>query len=164
MAERLRGLFLIAPDGFRTRGLGLALALPNGLRQSIAQSMQQPDAWLQMAHWAEKAKVLNRQHVRFIKHHLEDQRKRDRMTRTWLSLRHFQPKERLINQACRQRQIPIHILLGKNDPFIPAKKLTRAVAQWPCTHITYTEEGHLPRTEVEVNWISKILSGYEPGG
>lgn len=161
VAEHLQGLLLIAPDGFRTRGLGLAMALPPGLRESIARKMQQPDAWLQMAQWAQKAKVLNKRHYRFVKQHLEDQNKREKMIRTWLSMRHFPIREDLIKQACQEYDLPIHILLGRNDPFVHARRLTRIVSQWPCTQIDYTEEGHLPRTEVEQDWIRKILA---PGG
>ena len=153
LAQQLRGLFLIAPDGLRTRGLGLAMSLPENLRRSIARSMQNPDTWLQLANWANQARVLRSGKYRFVKSHLEDQNKRECMIRTWLSMRHFEVDEKNIQEVNRLHTLPIHVLLGKKDTLIPEKILRRRLQSWPQTEITYTEEGHVPGAQTIAAWV-----------
>lgn len=158
LATHLKGLLLIAPDGLRTRGLGLAMSLPLNLRQSIARSMQQPDVWLQLAGWANQNRMMRPGQYRFVKKHLEDRHKRECLIRTWLSMRRFAIDEKRICRTCRDYQLPIQVLLGKKDPLIPEKVLRRRLRQWPRTEITYTEEGHMPRAETVTAWIRQKIT------
>ena len=157
ISEHLHGLLLIAPDGIRTRGLGLAMALPDGLRQSLAQKMREPDAILQMAHWANKAGIINPRHYRFFKNHLGHQGRRDRIIRTWLSTRFFKLDEALIKKTCSLHSLTINILLGKEDPLIPERKLTRRLSRWPGTEIAYIDGGHVPKASQIISWLHQIL-------
>ncbi len=157
MAPALHGLLLIAPDGFRTRGVDEAMILPLWLRDALIKKMRRPNQLLQIANWANQANILRKPQYRFMEHHLKNEQKRERVIRVWTSLRFFKPDAKVIRQVCQNHQLPIHVLLGKNDPIIPEKKLTRRLAKQPTMRISYTEGGHAPRHKEAVEWMSEII-------
>ncbi len=116
-------LFLIAPDGFGTRGMRLPLLTPLLLRRWLRSKGDQPQPWLYLASRLRKWGLLDAFAQRWVHFYFSNPARRKALWDTWLSLSHFPVHPRRLRRSIEQLALPSVFVLGRQDELIPYRRI-----------------------------------------
>ncbi|MEN9613113.1 MAG: hypothetical protein RLZZ628_3927 [Bacteroidota bacterium] len=118
-APRLDRLYLIAPDGFNTKGMFEISMIPRQIRYALWWLLNKPFWFLRILTLFRKYKLINQFIYDFTFKHLGRVERRTRLFSYWLSMDDFViPMQRVLEKFNRIN-IPIELFFGENDPIIP---------------------------------------------
>ncbi|HMN88562.1 MAG TPA: alpha/beta hydrolase [Saprospiraceae bacterium] len=138
-AARLDTLYLLAPDGIRTRGMGLARLLPVAWRQFC---LEHPKT-LTLLRWLSRCGVLPRASVQLICRQLSHTPQRVALLHTWNNMQYFTIRKRQILSILQQNtNIQVRLLLGAHDRVIAAAAVRRFTHQMPNTRLHWLNGQH----------------------
>lgn len=147
-ALRPEQLILLAPDGFGTRGLGLAQRTPPWMRRSVYTLVRRPQWVLHFASFAGKYGLMPPLYRVFLERNLSNTGRIRRLFGCWASMRVFPIKKREIEAFLQKNPLPLHIYVGDQDPFIRVENIRKWCAEIPLAHIhVLSGQGHHLRME-----------------
>ncbi len=138
-ADRVDTLYLLAPDGIRTRGMGLAQLLPVTWRRFCLEHPKTPALLI----WLGRRGALPRASVQLICKQLSHTSQRIALLHTWNTIRYFTIRKRQIASILQQNEdIQVRLLLGARDRVIAAAAVRRFTHQMPNTRLYWLSGQH----------------------
>ena len=135
--------WLLAPDGLATRRVGLINRLPLWARKGISSSIDRGYSfWMQLAVLLHRFGLLDIFSLRYMRHHLSDERKRHRLMGTWLMLPHFPVDRAQLLHTVRQGGTGIQLVVGKKDALIDWEGIADWLKKWPASNFYELNAGH----------------------
>jgi pimeloyl-ACP methyl ester carboxylesterase len=122
-AERLKSLWLLAPDGLATRNMSLFEHLPIPVRTTLAAARRYPKTLLSIANVAYQWSIIDARAVRFLKHHLSNEGMMLNLVNTWKSIYHFSVNKKQLKRSLSPQQYPVYFVIGARDQVIDTKKM-----------------------------------------
>lgn len=142
LADRLDKLILLSPDGFNTKGMGLAVQTPYFMRHFLFRTLQRPHWFLMMLKAGRKVGVV----PPLIQHFLSINLTRaDRFQRTfgfWFALNSFRLPIWRFKSIMRRYGVPVDVYYGKKDAMIRMRAVRRALRGLPNARLIGMDEGH----------------------
>ncbi|MEY4935453.1 MAG: hypothetical protein RIS64_1812 [Bacteroidota bacterium] len=118
-APRLDRLYLIAPDGFNTKGMFEISMVPRQIRYALWWILNKPFWFLRILTLFRKYKLINQFIYDFTFKHLGRVERRVRLFSYWLSMDDFVIPMRRVLEKFNRIEIPIDLFFGEKDPIIP---------------------------------------------
>jgi len=136
-------LFLIAPDGIKSRRLLNLTNIPFWVRHLYTFLLHRPSLIHSVIRRLYAWKLITKFIHDFCIYHTNSPERRERIIGTWSSLRYFRIQPKAIKRALIHSKIPTHLFYGTRDEVIPL-----AGGQWlskdaPNIDLHLIEEGHL---------------------
>ncbi|MCB0642812.1 MAG: alpha/beta hydrolase, partial [Phaeodactylibacter sp.] len=165
--HRIKGLVLIAPEGFRTPYLRLVDRLPKVAQQWALRRIDHYKSTLKLAGLLQKVGLLNSFSYRFLQHHLSGPERRQRLKITWKTLMQFRLSFNQIAAILERDHIRVLILLGAQDSVLSSEAISSKTVNWPHTELYVLEGQHRlfnqPAQEQIMEWYLQGLTYPKPG-
>ncbi len=142
LAERIEKLYLLAPDGIKTKGMSAANHTPIWLRRLLFRLLKNPNWFLKLLKFGSKIHVVPAMIQTFLSLNLS---RPDRFRRTfgcWLSLPDFYLGRRKIQAIYQKTGLPVEIFFGEKDEMIHFKSLQKMSDKLPNMKIHVLDTGH----------------------
>ena len=134
--------FLLAPDGFGTRGMLLPLLTPLLLRRWLRSVGDQPEPWLGLAARLRKWGFLDAFAQRWVRYYFSHPARRKALWDTWLSLSHFPVRLFRLRRKMQKLAIPVVFVLGCRDELIPYRRIETRLKGVPGCKIMVVDKDH----------------------
>jgi pimeloyl-ACP methyl ester carboxylesterase len=118
LPERIRQIFLVAPDGIKTAFVFDLAVYPIWGKRIFYMVMKKPGLLFFFVKVLYKYRRISRFMYEFTYNHMDTQEKRDRIYNTWVSLKQFSPSVTEVQKIINQHQLPVHLFFGKTDEVI----------------------------------------------
>lgn len=141
-AEKISQIFLLAPDGIFTRGMINAHLVPKFIRLLLRKSLREPHWLITIVAAFHRLGLLSTYNLKFIRHHLSDTERRQRLFNTWISMNDFILRPRKTKRFFRESGIPVSLYFGRKDQAIPLKSGEWMAVGVPNVALMILEKGH----------------------
>ncbi len=142
LAPRLDKLYLLSPDGVKTRGMTTAVHTPMWTRRLLHRMLQKPDWFLNLLQAGRRLGLVPPLIQHFLANNLNRPERFQRTFGCWLSLDHFYLRRRNIKAVLRESQLPTDVYIGLHDRFLHQKELKNLYEDLPNVRVFWLEEGH----------------------
>ena len=119
--DHIDRLWLLAPDGMRTKYLHWAEKLPGFVFDQVAGMSDQPDRLRRWVDGLSSKGVLPPMAHQFVQWNLSTPERRQRAVAMWYTLRDFAVSPKKLKNRIERHDTQVELLLGENDPYIPAR-------------------------------------------
>ncbi len=139
---RLDKLYLLSPDGIKTKGMSTATRVPMWARRLTRRALQNPDWFIRLARTGARLHLVPGLIVHFLSSNLT---RPDRFRRTfgcWLSLDSFYLRRRRIRAILKESGLPTDVFFGEKDEMIRFKTLKKMTDGLPNVRLFLLDEGH----------------------
>ena len=140
--QQIPRLFLLAPDGIRTRWMFNLVMMPRWLRYLLRRLLHHPRWFIQMIGWFHRRGFITRFIHDFAYNHIYTEERRDRIFCTWISLDGFNPRFQQIKKLLRRYPIPVELYFGERDEVIPISAGKEMSEGMPNIRLHILQEGH----------------------
>ena len=141
--QRLDKVFLIAPDGIKTNGMPIASLAPLWLRRVLQKQAEHPGFLIKLLFGVYKIGLVSKFNFHFVKHNLTSKERRDRIFKTWISLKNFEVDLKKVKALLEKQPVPVALYFGKYDKVIPLKVGEKLNEIIPNAQLNIIDEGHL---------------------
>ncbi|MEJ2006058.1 MAG: alpha/beta hydrolase, partial [Cyclobacteriaceae bacterium] len=151
--ERIRRIWLLAPDGIQTSTWYNMANYPLIIRPYFRSMIVKPWRFYNLIRFLDKTGLLDRGLSRFASLHMDLRKKRRRVYYSWIM---FKPLSFPLKQTARliiDNGIGINIYTGKYDRIITSKGMERLLRHLPEGQLTELESGHNQLIEAAADHI-----------
>jgi len=142
-------LVLLAPDTRYTTWGWFTHGLPHAWRVGLERRMSKPGRLLQWADRLYRFGIINRFTLAFLHRTVADRSRRRQLFGTWRARTHFPFS---IPELARL-EMSIQVILGKEDPLIPGKKIRRRMEHFATVTMVDARHDLLPKAEL---WVDQV--------
>jgi len=142
LAKPPHEVFLVAPDGFGTRGMRLASLPPPFFRRWLKDRIEAPQPWLHLAAFLRRWGVLDAYSQRFLRFFLHNEARRQALMCAWISLPNFPVSRRRLRRFLENSGLPAVFILGRHDELIPHQRIEVALEGLSNVRIILLEKDH----------------------
>ena len=139
---RVEQLWLIAPDGIRTRFWYSLATYPPWMRGVLGRAVLRPQRLLRFIDALARRRLVDAGLVRFAQWQLDSREKRLRVYRSWTGFRHLVFDLNKLAAALNRRPTPVTFFLGQYDRVIPHAGLREFIASLNNAQTVLLEAGH----------------------
>lgn len=143
IVEDLDKIYLIAPDGIKTKMMVRASIVPVWLRRILKNYANNPEMLIKIIEGVYKMGFVSKFNFHFIKFNLRSPKLRDRIFDTWISLSNFDVDLKKAKELLKEYAIPVELYYGKHDKIIPLNSGERLSSGLPNARLHVLNEGHL---------------------
>jgi pimeloyl-ACP methyl ester carboxylesterase len=136
-------VFLIAPDGLKTKWLSLVNLMPRWFKSFLKWILLKPDWFINLVKHFYRWGFINRFLHNFVCFHFGTKEKRDRVFHTWYSLGNFKINPKKVKKLLRQYPISVDMYFGSHDKIIPLSTAVLLSAGMPNIRVFEIDAGHL---------------------
>ena len=136
-------VFLIAPDGLKTKWLSLVNLMPQWLKSFLKWVLLKPDWFINMVKRFYRWGLINRFIHNFVCYHFGAKEKRDRVFHTWYALGNFRINPKKVKKLLRQYPISVDMYFGSQDKIIPLSTAVLLSEDMPNIRVFEIDAGHL---------------------
>ncbi len=148
LSTKAEHLFLLSPDGIRTRWLGAGLLLPKGMRHWLISMLASPDPFLKLIARLRRWGLIPFFVEWFLRKNLADAESRARLLCSWLSLNEFMIRLNKVKRIIQAHNIQVTIIVGERDKLLKNKAIQRFIYDLngallhtlPCNHVLDSNE------------------------
>ena len=140
--NRIKQMFLIAPDGMRKKYFGRADQMPAIVRYLGKKIVNRPNWVFYLNEKLEKLGLSPPYLGKFLKIHLATERRRRRLFGYWDSIRFFKLKIEEVKSKIQETKLPVHLYFGARDQIIPVEQALAFKKGLPTVHLHVMEEAH----------------------
>lgn len=161
-AARVEQLWLVAPDGIRTRFWYSLATYPSWMRGVLGRAVLRPQRLLRFINSLGKRRLVDKGLVRFAEWQMDSREKRLRVYRSWVGFRLLVFDLKKLTTLLNHQPVPVTFFLGKHDRVIPHAGLQEFSRSLRRTHTVLLDAGHggllhevasyLRRHPTEVKW------------
>ncbi|WP_299756609.1 alpha/beta hydrolase [uncultured Pontibacter sp.] len=123
MPQRIRELFLIAPDGIKTSFWYNIATYPGWLQQLFKRTVVKPEFFFKFLRMLHRYNLVHKSLLRFAHHQMDSTPKRLRVYRSWVGFRDLNFDIRKIVQLLNKHKVPVTMFLGEYDEIISPKRV-----------------------------------------
>lgn len=142
-ANRIKGIFLIAPDGIAKNFWYNIATYPTPFRSLFRSMITHHDRFERIASWLGKRGLVSKNLIRFADYQMNSETKRKRVYYTWVVFRHMRSDLKQVASLINTHQIKLTIVTGKHDDVIPAQGMRRLLEHVKDYRHEVIEAGHL---------------------
>lgn len=143
LADRLNRLYLLAPEGFDTRGTKLATRVPMWTRRLLHRTLDNPGLFLAPLRLGRKLGLVPKFTAGFLHTNLSNPDRRMRTFGCWYALDAFTISPEQIRRFWLDTGLPVAVYIGSRDFIVPLKPLQQLVEGIPNARLEVLEgEGH----------------------
>ena len=142
LAPQINHLYLISPDGIKTKGMTTAAHTPMWMRRFLYRILQKPGWFVGMVEAGKKMKVVPPLVHHFLTNNLTKPERFRRTFGCWLAMESFYLRRRDIQKLLLETKLPTSIFIGKDDPMLSHSSLKRIYEGIPNVEITWVNDGH----------------------
>ena len=142
LVEQINHLYLISPDGIKTKGMTTAARTPMWMRRLLYRMLQKPGWFVGMVQAGRKAGVVPPLVHHFLTNNLNKPERFQRTFGCWLALDSFYLRRRDIKKLLLQSALPTRIFIGKDDPMLKHSSLNKIYGGIPTVEMTWVDDGH----------------------
>lgn len=141
--DRLDHLYLVAPDGIRTKWMFNVTLMPKWFRQIVKRLVDRPDWVFRLLRVLHQKKLITKFVHDFAYNHLKTPERRQRIFCTWISITYFANRPAKIKKLLASSALSTDLFFGKRDEVIPlsgGKWLSKGLSN---VRLHVLNEGHL---------------------
>lgn len=153
LAERVKRIILIAPDGIKVNFWYRLATYPVAMRMLFESLVSKPRLFFSLAKSLEAIGFINKYLFRFVTLQMNTQEKRQQVYSTWIQFRQLKFDMRSVASLINDRKIALQIIVGKYDKVIPAKDMNRLLKYVPKGKLEIIETGHNNLIDKAVDFI-----------
>ncbi len=142
LAPQLDKLYLLSPDGVKTKGMTIAVHTPMWVRKLLYRMLKKPDWFVAMLNFGRRVGVVPVLIHHFLSNNLTRPERFQRTFGCWLALDSFYLRRRNIKAILQETGLPADVYIGKNDPMLGQKALQNLFGDIPNVRLIMLEEGH----------------------
>lgn len=142
MPERVRELFLIAPDGIKTSFWYNIATYPGWLQQLFKRTVIKPEFFFGLLRVLDKYSLVHKSMLRFAHFQMDSTAKRLRVYRSWIGFRDLNFDIRQIVALLNQYKTPVVMFLGEYDEIISPKRVAVFVDALEAGELVILKTGH----------------------
>lgn len=147
-------LYLLSPDGIRTRWLWTGYLVPKFLRPFLKKPLEKNEWFLHLAAKLRKRGLIPIYVERFLQRNLATSATRARLLGTWLSLNAFLVNNWRVKHSVRKHFIKVVVILGERDKILNQQAIQRFVQTLPNANYYNLPSNHL----LNSNEVAAILA------
>lgn len=142
LIEQLDKLYLLSPDGIKTKGMSTAVRTPLWLRKAMFKYLQNPAWFIKIVRFGKTIRIVPPMIGYFLEANLS---RPDRFRRTfgcWLSLNEFYLRRRRIRAILQESMLPVSVYFGQQDDMIRFKTVKKMHDRIPNMQLFLINEKH----------------------
>ncbi|WP_018479402.1 alpha/beta fold hydrolase [Pontibacter roseus] len=140
--ERVKELFLIAPDGIKTSFWYNIATYPGWLQQLFKRTVLKPEPFFRLLKVLNRYNMIHKSLVRFARFQMDSTEKRLRVYRSWIGFRELNFDIRQIVRLLNGQQVPVTMFLGEFDQIISPKRVSVFVKALQKGELVILRTGH----------------------
>lgn len=140
--KQIEKLFLLAPDGLKTKWVTNAQYFPFWFRRLTKRLLRNPDWFFKLLKRLRKFKLISQFIHDFAFYHTRTKEGRERVFGVWFSLNEFVPNTKEVKNFIQQKKLPVALVFGKRDHIIPAKLGEEFIEDLPTARLHIVDSNH----------------------
>lgn len=140
--DRVREIFLLAPDGIKTSFWYSLATYPLAFRKIFRSMIDHPGRFHAIATNAHRLGFIDKGILRFVEYQMNTEEKRARVYYSWVVFRHLKFDLRKIATLINEKNIHLTLLVGKYDKIITASNMQRLLRHVNEYRFEILEAGH----------------------
>jgi pimeloyl-ACP methyl ester carboxylesterase len=142
LAPQLDKLYLLSPDGVKTKGTTLAVHTPMWVRRFLYRILKHPGWFISLLQIGRKAGLLPGLIHHFLVNNLNRPERFQRTFGCWFALDSFYLRRRNIKALLISSGLPTDVYIGLNDSYLGQKALKNLYEGLPNVRVAWLQEGH----------------------
>lgn len=140
--ERVKEIFLVAPDGIKTSMWYSLATYPLMLRSLFKSMILKPDRFQFITSLASKLRIIDKGLVRFAETQMNTEEKRKQVYYSWVVFRHLKFDVAKIATLINSNNIALTVVIGKHDKIITAENMNILLKRVKKYKLDILETGH----------------------
>lgn len=142
LGPQLDRLYLLAPDGVKTKGMTMATRTPMWMRQVLFRALRRPGWFVTMLGWGHRVRVVPPMIHHFLSNNLTRPERFQRTFGCWMSMDSFYLGRRKMKALLQETGLRTDIYVGTRDQVVTLKNLQHMVEGLPNVRLHLLDEGH----------------------
>ncbi len=140
--ERIKKLFLLAPDGIRTSPWYRLATYPTVSRRIFKSMIKRHNRFLWIARRLSESKLLDKGVIRFADRQMNSEEGRRRVYASWVMFRHLSSDMKHIGELINMNGIQLTVIVGKHDKVVRPAYMNRLLKHVRDYKLEMLESGH----------------------
>jgi pimeloyl-ACP methyl ester carboxylesterase len=140
--EKIKELFLIAPDGIKTNFWYSLATYPFIFRKFFRSMILHPERFLGLARFLNRTGVVDKGLIKFAEYQMNSVEKRNRVYYSWVVFRHLKFNLLKIANLINANNVKVLLIVGKYDKVITPSNMKRFTKMIPSATVEILESGH----------------------
>lgn len=140
--ERVKELFLIAPDGIKTSFWYNIATYPGWMQQLFKRTVLKPEPFFKLLNVLNRYNMIHKSLLRFARYQMDSTEKRLRVYRSWIGFRELNFDIRHIVRLLNTQEVPVSMFLGEFDQIISPKRVSVFVKALRKGELVILKTGH----------------------
>lgn len=140
--EKVKEIFLIAPDGIKTSFWYSLATYPTLLRKFFKSMIMHPDRFMKIASSLNRSGIVDKGLIRFAEFQMNSEEKRKRVYYSWIVFRHLKFDIDKLAQLINQNNISLTMVVGRFDKVIAPENMKNFLSQIKHHRLEILESGH----------------------
>jgi pimeloyl-ACP methyl ester carboxylesterase len=140
--EKVKQLFLLAPDGIKTSAWYSLATYPLATRSLFKSMIEKPERFFRLIKIARTLNLVDKGIVRFVENQMNTRKKREQVYLTWVFFRHIKVELGTFAQLINKQSIPVTMIVGKYDKVIVAENMKLLLDKLDKKELFVLEAGH----------------------
>lgn len=142
LVQDLEKIYLLAPDGIKTKGMAAARRTPMWLRRLLFRLLQNPNWFLKIVNFGSRLKLVPGMIQVFMNLNLTRPERLRRTFGCWFSMDDFYLGRRKIQKIYRESGLPVDVFFGEKDEMIHFQSLRKMSEALPNLNLFLLDAGH----------------------
>ncbi len=140
--ERVKRIFLLAPDGIKTSAWYSLATYPVATRSLFKSMIKRPERFFLLINLARSLGLVDKGVIRFVENQMNTEAKRAQVYNSWVYFRHIAVDLNIIANLLNTNSIPLVLLVGKYDKVILAENMNILLDKLDSKQFNLLEAGH----------------------
>ena len=142
LVGQLNKLYLLSPDGVKTKGMSTAAHMPMWIRRFLYRILQKPDWFITLLNVGRKIGVAPPMIHHFLTNNLNRPERFRRTFGCWLAMDSFYLGRRAIQRVLSESQLRTDVYIGLSDPMLRQSTLKKLYEGLPQVRVFWLDDGH----------------------
>lgn len=142
LAGQLNKLYLLSPDGVKTKGMSMAAHTPVWVRRLLYRILKNPGWFISLLNVGRKIGVAPAMIHHFLTNNLNRPERFRRTFGCWLAMDSFYLRRHTIQRILKETQLPTDVYIGLSDPMLRQETLKKLYEGLPSVRVFWLDEGH----------------------
>jgi pimeloyl-ACP methyl ester carboxylesterase len=140
--QRIKEVFLIAPDGIKTSFWYSMATYPTILRNFFKSMIMRPERFMSIARFLNTSGFVDKGLIRFAEYQMNNEEKRTRVYYSWVVFRHLTVNLDSIARLMNENGVRLTMIVGKYDKVITPSNMNRLLSKVNDRRLEILESGH----------------------
>lgn len=158
MPEKVRGLYLFAPDGLAINFWYAVSSYTSTGRAAFRFMIRHNILFFKLLNFCNALGIVNNKRKAFVLSQIKSTDAQWKVYKVWTFLRLIEPDFKKLEAALNENSISVNLFIGKNDSVIPPKLGRKFKKKFPAVNYHVIESGHaILRPDIIHNLLEKGL-------